>query len=172
MMKKRSIHSAVLFRNIRYPASISPPIIVGCHIKTPENMGNIIRLADNAGCKQVIFVSQGEPVRMSKVKKTASSSFESVNFQFCKKETLETVIPPGYQWVAVETTSDSENIFQTRLPQKIILLVGSEKSGIDPGILDKCHKIVHIPLMGNNTSLNVSHALAVAIFEWQRQIIH
>ncbi|MEE4198996.1 MAG: TrmH family RNA methyltransferase [Bacteroidales bacterium] len=171
-MEKRSIHSAALFRTTSYPDSVSPPIIVGWQIKTPENMGNIIRLADNTGCKQVIFVSNGEPVRMSKVKKTASSGFDSVNFRFCKPETLGTIIPPDYHWVAVETSSDSVNIFETRLPQKIVMLVGNEKSGIDPRILDQCHQIVHIPLFGKNTSLNVSHALAVALFEWQRQFIH
>ncbi|MDY6802000.1 MAG: TrmH family RNA methyltransferase [Bacteroidota bacterium] len=171
-MGKRTLESSKLFHNTGYPKPIFPPIIVGYQIKTPENMGNIIRLADNTGCQQILFVTSMENIRMSKVKKTASSSYESVNFQFCKPETFETIIPPGYQWVAVETSSDSKNIFQTRLPKKIVLFVGNEVSGISHSVLDKCSKIVHIPMLGNNSSLNVSHALAVALFEWQRQLIY
>ncbi|MFP4023964.1 MAG: TrmH family RNA methyltransferase [Thiohalospira sp.] len=171
-MAKRSLHSSELFQNNGYPDHIFPPIIIGYQIKTPENMGNIIRLADNAGCKQVIFVSSLENIRMSKVKKTASSSFDTVKCRFCKPDDFENYIPHDYQWMAVETSSDSENIFLTTLPQKAALIVGNEISGVNPKILDKCHKIVHIPLFGNNTSLNVSHALAIALFEWQRQIIY
>ncbi|MCK5169872.1 MAG: 23S rRNA (guanosine(2251)-2'-O)-methyltransferase RlmB, partial [Bacteroidales bacterium] len=59
-----------------------------------------------------------------------------------------------------------------KLPNKAALIVGNEITGIDSKLLDKCHKIVHIPLLGNNTSMNVSHALAVALFEWQRQVVY
>jgi tRNA G18 (ribose-2'-O)-methylase SpoU len=47
--------------------------------------------------------------------------------------------------------------------------VGNEKKGIDIDFVEECETIVHIPLTGNCTSLNVSHAAAVAAFEWLRQ---
>lgn len=171
-MTKRILHSSKLFKNTGYPDNILPPIIIGYQIKTPENMGNILRLADNTGCQQVLFVTHMENIRMSKVKKTASSSFDSVQFKFCKPDTFENFIPPDYHWVAVETANDSENIFQTQLPKRIALFVGNEVSGISHSVLDKCRKIIHIPMLGNNSSLNVSHALAVALLEWQRQVIY
>ena len=165
----RTIHSKELFKDKKVPANYFPPIIVGYDLKTPENIGNIIRLAGNAGCKEVLFVTNDESIRSSKIKKTASSSYKSVNWRFCNESELEAKIPSDYQWIAIETASDSKNIYQIKLPGKVALIVGNEISGIDTILLDKCHEIVHIPLFGNNTSMNVSHALAVTLFEWQRQ---
>jgi tRNA G18 (ribose-2'-O)-methylase SpoU len=168
-MVKRTIHSNELFKNAEIPKNFEPPIIVGFNIKTPENIGNIIRLGDNVGCKEIIIVSENENARKSKIKRTASSSFDSVKWSFCTNEELESKIPSDYEWIGIETSSDSTSIYQVKLPNKVALIVGNEISGIDTKLLDKCHKIVHIPLPGNNTSMNVSHALAVALFEWQRQ---
>ncbi|MFO7829253.1 MAG: TrmH family RNA methyltransferase [Bacteroidales bacterium] len=168
-MVKRTLQSAKLFQNNNYPGEIYPPIIVGYQIKTPENIGNIIRLADNAGCREAIFITSLEKIRLSKIKKTASSSFDAVKWRFCKPDEFESVIPDDYQWVAIETSSDSKDIFKSKLPQKAALFVGNEISGINNQILDRCEQIVHVPLFGNNSSLNVSHALAIALFEWQRQ---
>lgn len=169
-MTKRTIHSKELFKNVVLPTDYFPPIIIGCKIKTPENIGNIIRLADNAGCKKVIFIFDDENIRESKIKKTASSSYNSVDWEFCNVSELKNKVPKDYKWIAIETTSDSTNIYQTELPEKIAFIVGNEVAGIDDEILDLCNKIIHIPILGKNTSLNVSHALAIALFEWQRQI--
>lgn len=171
-MTKRDLQSSSLFQNTSYPDNVLQPIIVGYQIKTPENMGNIIRLAGNAGCREVIFVTSLEKIRLSKIKKTASSSFDSIKWRICKPGEFHSFIPDDYHWVAIETSNDSENIFKTKLPQKVALFVGNEISGINNQILDRCEQILHIPLLGNNTSLNVSHALAIALFEWQRQIIY
>lgn len=168
-MTGRTIHSKNLFEKIDIPSNYFFPIIVGYNIKTPENIGNIIRLADNSGCKEILFVTNDENTRSSKIKKTASSSYSSVNWSFCKESELKAKIPSDYKWIAIETSSDSKNIYQVKLPNKVALIVGNEITGIDSKLLNKCHEIVHIPLLGNNTSMNVSHALAVALFEWLRQ---
>ena len=168
-MAKRTIHSKYLFKNKSLPENYYPPVIIGYNIKTPENIGNIIRLSDNVGCKEVIIVSDEKNIRVSKIRKTASSSFDSIPWSFCSFEELQNKIPSDYKWIAIETSSDSVSVFQTRLPQKVALIVGNEVSGIDHDVLDQCSEIVHIPLYGNNSSLNVSHSLAVVLFEWQRQ---
>lgn len=170
-MTDRTIHSKELFKSPKIPLDYNLPIIIGYNIKTPENIGNIIRLADNAGCKEVLFVTNNENIRSSRIKKTASSSYSSVNWNFCKEAELKAKIPSDYKWIAIETSSDSKNIYQVKLPKKVALIVGNEITGIDSKLLDKCHEIVHVPLLGNNTSMNVSHALAVALFEWLRQVI-
>ncbi len=168
-MVKRTTHSKELFRENTLPESYNPPIVVGCNIKTPENMGNIIRLCDNIPCKEVFFVTEKD-IRTSKIKRTASSGFNSVNWSTCSVNELKHKIPSDYKWIAIETTSDSKNIFKTNLPGKVVFFVGNEVNGIENSILDQCHTIVHIPLYGKNTSLNVSHALAIVLFEWQKRI--
>ncbi len=169
---EKTTHSKYLFKNKSLPKDYFPPIIVGYKIKTPENIGNIIRVADNIGCKEVFFIKDKEEIRESKIKKTASSSYHSIKWGFYNFLELEELVPNDYSWIAVETSSDSESIYHLKLPAKCAFFVGNEIHGIDLNILNKCDKTVHIPLNGNNTSMNVSHALVVAVFEWQRQIIH
>lgn len=168
-MPERTIHSKHLFGEISSPSDFNTPIIVGYQIKTPENLGNIIRLADNFSAREVFFVTNDENPRTSRIKKTASSSYNSINWSFCKEEELDSILPQNYKWIAIETSSDSENIYKLDFPEKVVLIVGNEISGINPRLLDKCYKITHIPLHGNNTSMNVSHALAVALSELQRK---
>ncbi|MCG8410616.1 MAG: TrmH family RNA methyltransferase [Bacteroidales bacterium] len=168
---KRTIHSKYLFHGVELPSTYVPPIIVAYNIRTPENVGSIIRLADNIVCDKVLFVSDSNDIRESKIKKTAASSFKSVNWKFCTQAELDNEIPDDYNLVAIETTSDSENIYQAKLQSKVAFVVGNEVAGVDDTFLDRCSKIVHIPIYGKNTSLNVSHALALALFEWQRQMV-
>lgn len=170
-MTQRTIHSKELF-NREFPTGYHPPIIIADSLKTPENLGNIIRLADNVGAKKVLFLDIDSNIRLSKIKKTASSSYQSVLWEFCSLHELNSKIPESYQWIAVETTSDSVNMYRYKLPEKAAFFVGNEKDGIRNDILNNCQQITHIPIIGNNTSLNVSHALAIALFEWQRQMLN
>jgi tRNA G18 (ribose-2'-O)-methylase SpoU len=167
-MKDRIIQSQKLFTK-NSELSENAPIVVAYQIKTPENIGSILRLADNAGCKKVIITTDDENIRMSKVRKTAGLSYDSMSWELCPISELFQRIPSDYTTIALETSSDSENIFKTGLPEKMAIIVGNEIVGIDSQILDKSDKIIHIPLFGHNTSLNVSHALAVALFEWRRE---
>ena len=170
-MTKRTSHSKYLFKENHLPSDYPPPIIVGYDIKTPENIGSIIRLADNIACEKVLFITEEDQIRESKIKKTASSSFNSINWKFCKLSELESEIPPDYKKIAIETSSDSTSIYQTELPDKVAFIIGNEIVGISNKLLDKCDKIIHIPVFGKNTSLNVSHALAISIFEWQKRVM-
>ena len=169
-MQKRTTKSKLLFNKKHLPKRFSPPIIIADQIKTPENIGNIIRLADNIGCMKVIIVSDEDDIRLSKIRKTAGLSFDSMPWEICRSLEVFNKIPEGYILVSLETTSDSTSIYKTELPLKIAFVVGNEIVGVNSKILDSSDLIVNIPIYGNNSSLNVSHALAVALFEWQRQI--
>ncbi len=46
-----------------------------------------------------------------------------------------------------------------------MLVVGNEVTGVDPGLLDLCDRIVHIPMRGRKRSLNVEVAFGIAA--WQ-----
>lgn len=170
-MRIRTLHSKQLFSDNQLPFDYCPPIIVGYNIKTPENVGSIIRLADNIACEKVLFITNDNTMRETKIKKTASSSFNSIDWKFCKLSDLENEIPPDYYKIAIETSSDSLSIYKTELPKKIVFIIGNEIAGIANELLDKCDKIIHIPVFGKNTSLNVSHALAISVFEWQKHVL-
>ena len=61
---------------------------------------------------------------------------------------------------------DAEPLPQTAVPPDvpILLVVGNEIAGVDPGILAMCDKVVYIPMQGVKQSLNVASAFAVAAY--------
>ncbi|MDA3778951.1 MAG: TrmH family RNA methyltransferase [Bacteroidales bacterium] len=167
-MKKINIKSRELFQNKKYFIETAP-LIIAIKIKTPQNIGNIIRLADNIGCTKIIFIDSKPYPKVSKIKITASSSLNSVKWEFRSLCEIKDIIPDDYMVYAIETSHNSENIYDISFPKKSVFIVGNEIRGIDNDILDLSNKIIHIPMTGKNKSMNVSHALSVALFEWLRQ---
>jgi TrmH family RNA methyltransferase len=132
----------------------------------------MLRLANTTACAKVIFIlPEGEIPAERKIKKTAQQSWSEVEHVFIHACDLMQHIPDGYTLIGVETVENSKNIFSYTLPSSLALMVGNEKHGIEPAGINLCEQTVHIPLTGKCTSLNVSHALCVALFEWVRQFV-
>jgi tRNA G18 (ribose-2'-O)-methylase SpoU len=144
-------------------------ILTAWEIKNPSNLGQIIRLAHNVGAVKVYFITDDPNYRESKIKKTAGFSFDQMNWKFISEEKFFAGIEEDQQLVVLETCSGSENIFETKLPGKTIILAGNESHGLPPQIIQKSKKKIFIPMPGGCKSMNISHALAVASFEWYRQ---
>jgi tRNA G18 (ribose-2'-O)-methylase SpoU len=162
-------NSVEFFNNQKYPEIPFSPVIAAWQTHNPENIGNLIRIADNLGAKELFIPGVDFQIRMSAIKKTAGLSFANVSLKFIHPDDFFSQIDQEYRLVAIETSLGSSNIFATKLPEKIVFMLGNETNGIPEEILSKCHLQVHIPMTGKCKSMNVSHALAVALFEWQRQ---
>ena len=163
------------FQSLDYPkiALDKRPIIITDNLKTPENIGHILRLAGNIGCRQVFAVNDGELPRKSKINSVAQVSGYVVDWQFCSTHELLKLIPQDYTLVALETMHGSQNIFESKLPQKMALMVGNEIVGISKPLLDAANMCVHIPVPGTVKSFNVAQATGVCLFEWvRRQLIN
>jgi tRNA G18 (ribose-2'-O)-methylase SpoU len=164
-------NSVAFFNNQKYPELTFKPVIAAWQIINPENIGNLIRLADNVGASDVFILGEDFNLRMSSIKKTAGLSFNHIRLTFIAPEEFFKQHDPNYKLVAIETSPESSNIFATKLPEKIALVLGNERNGLPEDILNKCNLQVHIPMPGKCKSMNVSHALSVALFEWQRQML-
>ena len=145
------------------------PIIVCWKLITPNNMGSILRLADNMACEKVLFVNENPSFKDRNIKKTAQISFKAIGWEFCTPENWKQHIPRGYKLIAIETTQPSSNLYTSKLPRKSVFLVGNEKVGLDDKPLKEVEKSIYIPMKGHNKSMNVSHALTIVLGEWMRQ---
>ena len=143
-------------------------ILAAWEIANPENMGQIIRLAHNVGAEKVLFVSQKENRNNSKIKKTAGFSYEQMNWQLISADEFYSFLV-DYELIILETCEGSKNIYGEKLPGKAIILAGNESHGIPVELIEKSNQMVHIPMAGGCKSMNISHALSVAAFEWYRQ---
>jgi len=173
MNSKENINSYQLFKNLKQDEiylNKSRPIVVADNLRTPENMGSVLRLAANVGAGKVFFVKHDdEQPRSWKIKKTASGADEKIDWSFVDINSLSELIPEGYKLVAIETAESATNIYETPLPEKCVFIVGHEVFGIGNELLAMADNIVYIPVPGVISSLNVTHALGISLFEWLRQ---
>ena len=146
------------------------PILIADHLLTPDNMGALIRLADNIGANEVCFLGREEEHRLGKVRRAAASSRDNIRWYFSEENDLHKIVPEGKTIVAIETADNATCIYDTQLPENLAFIVGGESHGLSEDILNQCDMVVYIPVPGPTRSLNVSHAAAVALFEWQRQM--
>jgi tRNA G18 (ribose-2'-O)-methylase SpoU len=171
-----SLSSFELFKKInpgKIYENVSRPIIIADDIRTPANMGSIIRLGANIGAEKVIFISEkASEFKNFKINKTASGATEKIDWEIVENfELAKVMLPNGYSLIAIETSEKSENIYKTLFPEKTVFVVGNEVKGIRPEIMQHMNQSLYIPIPGPISSLNVTHALSVALFEWYRQQI-
>lgn len=154
---------------VQFYSEKSRPIMVAINLRSPSNIGGIIRLAGNLGCKKVIFAGEKIDFKQAKIKKSASNAFDKIEHKLISISEWENEIPLDYEKVAIETAEGATNIYQTQLPEKIAFVVGDEREGIPEAELKKCSSAVYIPMTGITLSMNVIQSAAVVSFEWIRQ---
>lgn len=147
------------------------PMVIADHLMTPDNIGAMIRLADNIGASEVCFLGKEDEHRLGKVRRAAASSRDNIRWYFSEETDLHKIVPEGKKIVAIETSDNATCIYDTELPEDVAFIVGSERNGLSDELLAQCDMVVYIPVPGPTRSLNVSHAASVALFEWQRQML-
>jgi putative hydrolase of the HAD superfamily len=150
---------------------IPRPIVIADHLMTPDNMGAMIRIADNIGATEMCFLGDETKHSLGKVRRAAASSRGNIRWYFTEETDLRKLVPKSKTIVAIETADNATCIYDTELPEDVAFIVGSESHGLSEELLRQCDMVVFIPVPGPTRSLNVSHAAAVALFEWQRQML-
>lgn len=158
-------------KSLRDSSLYSPaPIVVADSLQIPENTGSLLRISDAAGSEKVIFINAPNEQNLGRVHRTARNCDALVSWEFTSLEDFlsrcSSTLPP---LIAVELTSSSKNLFEFSFPAQCVLVVGSERHGISSELLSQCQQAVHVPMYGVNGSMNVTHALAIVLFEWRRQ---
>lgn len=150
---------------------LAAPTIVAAGLQVPENVGSVFRLADAVGSQRVILVQDEnqEPYPLKRIHRTARSTEGLVEWEIWTQAQFLEFSNSLRPLIAIELTSASTSIFENDLPEKCAFVIGSERHGIPQVLLALCQQAVHIPMYGINGSMNVTHALAIALYEWRRQ---
>ena len=142
------------------------------NIRSSYNVGSIFRTADGAGISHLYLGGITPTPEHPKVAKTALGADTAVPWSY-HMNGLEAILDlKGRGWMlwALESGSKSLPFFEAELAnvtQPILLIVGNERAGVDPEILDECDRILSLPMTGYKQSLNVSVAFGVAVY-WLR----
>lgn len=137
-------------------------------IRDPGNMGTILRLCDWFGIQQIVCSKETVDIYNPKVVQATMGSITRVNVNYID---LEAFLEKTKLQV-FGTFMDSENIYQNKLPQEGIIVMGNEANGISENIEKLVTKRLTIPRFGNlqiTESLNVATATAIILSEFRRQ---
>lgn len=139
------------------------------HLKDPHNFGAMIRTAEVAGAHGVIYPTRRSVGITGTIIKTSAGAafrlplFEVVNLV----RALEDLKKKGY-WVVGLDHEAKMDIWEAPLPDRMVLVVGSEGEGLSRLTSERCDDLRRIPMTGKTGSLNASVASALGMFEWRR----
>lgn len=158
----------------RNSAPLADIIIVCDNVKLPVNAGSVLRLADAFGVKRVDFCGHHPNIRGRKVTKVARNVANYVHYRtgLTIDGCLQELIEDRYSVISTEICHQSKNIMQCDFAklEKAAIVVGGEVSGISTAALTASDYCVHIPMHGHNLSMNLSNALAIALYELSKQM--
>ena len=147
-----------------------PWVLVLDQVQDPHNLGACLRSAAAAGVTAVIAPRKRAAGLTAAVRKVAAGAAERVVFVPVTNlsRALERLQRDGF-WVVGLEGEARESIFDTALPDKLVLVAGGEAKGLRELTARHCDGLVSIPMAGDIESLNVSVATGVALFEAVRQ---
>ncbi len=143
-------------------------------VSSPANIGSLFRLADAFNIEKLIFCGSKVDLKSNRLKRTARATVKNVLFE--EHDNPEVVCKElrqaGYEIFALEITSESIPIQEVNFKEnkKVALVLGNERNGIDRTILEMADNSLHINMFGENSSMNVTHATAIALFEITKRL--
>lgn len=168
--------SSVVYQKIQdvlplvFEAGKTPLILILDRITDVRNFGAIARTAECSGVHAIIIPSKGGAQINADAMKTSTGALHTI--PICRennlKETIHFLRESGLQVIAcTEKTNDMYYEPDYTLPVAIIM--GSEENGVSPEYLKAVDAQAKIPLLGQISSLNVSVATGIVLYEAVRQ---
>lgn len=129
----------------------------------------MFRTADGAGVGHLHLCGITATPEHPKLAKAALGAQERVAWSSGLNgvDTAVALREQGHPLWALESTPDAVPLFERTLPESgkpIVLVVGNERAGVDPGILAQCEQVLALPMLGMKRSLNAAVAFGIAVY--------
>ncbi len=139
-------------------------------VTDPRNFGSLLRTAEGAGVRDVI-IAKDRSVGVTPVVVKASAgavSYLSTYRVTNLRRAIQELKAMGY-WVVGLDAQAKDAIFSKVYPDRLVVLLGSEGSGIRPLLREECDFLVSVPMLGRVESLNVAVSAGMFLYELVRQ---
>lgn len=139
-------------------------------VTDPHNLGACLRTADAAGAHAVIAPKDKSAPLNATAAKVACGAAEVVPYIQVTNLARTLQLLQGYGiWITGTAGEASEELFETDLRGALALVMGAEGKGMRRLTREHCDRLVKIPMAGEVSSLNVSVATGICLFEVVRQ---
>jgi TrmH family RNA methyltransferase len=161
------------------PDAIKPSenglVVVFDRPASPGNLGSSIRSADALGAQGIIisghavdiydpFVVRGSMGALFALPVTTTASHLGV------KEWVESARSQGIEYQVIGSSGKADSlVYDVDFTQPTVLVMGNETVGMSKGYWDICTTTIKIPIGGALSSLNVSCAASILLYEVVRQ---
>ncbi|MCO7263361.1 23S rRNA (guanosine(2251)-2'-O)-methyltransferase RlmB [Dickeya zeae] len=148
----------------------APFLLVLDGVTDPHNLGACLRSADAAGVHAVIVPRDRSAQLNATAKKVACGAAETVplirvtnlarTLRFLQEQNI---------WIVGTAGEADHTLYQSKLTGPLALVMGAEGEGMRRLTREHCDELISIPMAGSVSSLNVSVATGICLFEAVRQ---
>jgi 23S rRNA (guanosine2251-2'-O)-methyltransferase len=151
-------------------AAATPLVVVLDGVEDPHNLGAIIRTAHAAGAGAVIIPERRAASVTDVVAKAAAGALEYLPIVRVTNinRALEDLKAKQY-WIYGLDERGTEDYGRIEYATPTAIVLGGEGKGLHELVRKHCDALVRIPMAGKISSLNVSVAAGVVLFEWKRR---
>ncbi len=139
-------------------------------VQDPHNLGACLRTAEAAGVGLVVLTRDGSAGLTPVARRAAAGAAEVL--PILQATNLARVLRRMKErglWLAGTSDRSEQDLYQADLAGPLALVMGSEGQGMRRLTAELCDYLVRIPMQGSVSSLNVSVATGVCLFEVIRQ---
>ncbi len=136
-------------------------------LRSAHNTGNIFRIAEAIGAKEIIGCGYTPMPPHPKLEKTAMGTDKMVPVRHCENslEAVRMLRSEGVkQILAADYLPGSVPAWEHDYEFPMALVLGNEALGILPETLAECDGIVSLPMFGEKSSINVGNAAAAILY--------
>ncbi len=153
-----------------YQQGREPFLMIVDRVTDVRNFGAIARTAECAGLDAIIMGDSGNAPITGDAMKTSAGALSHLPVCRVKdmKKTIQFLKENGVQIIAC-TEKANKSLYEYDLNTPLALIMGSEEDGISPQLLRDADHLAKIPVEGKISSLNVSVAAGISIYEAIRQ---
>ncbi len=139
-------------------------------VEDPHNFGAIVRSAHAAGANGVIVPERRAAPLTETVERAAAGALEYIPVARVINiaRTLEQLKERGF-WIYGLDERGTDRYDETAFASPTAIVLGGEGKGLHQNVQKHCDVLLRIPMAGAVSSLNVSVAAGVVLFEWRRR---
>lgn len=140
--------------------------LIAHDIRSLENVGALFRTCDSLGVAKLWLTGYTPSPPDPRISKVALGAEVSVVFEAVHDigSLFDRLKGDGISVYALEITQNAYDLYDFQAPERLALLLGSERTGIPPSLLERCEGAMKIAQKGVKESLNV--AVAAGIASW------
>jgi 23S rRNA (guanosine2251-2'-O)-methyltransferase len=168
--KQKDEHDLQQLLEQKKAAGESPFLLVLDGVTDPHNLGAVLRTADAAGVDAVIVPKDRSAKLNGTARKVACGAAEVIplivvtNLARALKQLQDSGV-----WIIGTAGEAEKDVFNMGLTGPLALVMGAEGTGMRRLTREHCDDLVKIPMAGSVSSLNVSVATGVILYEAVRQ---